>query len=156
MASARDNIKEPPGIFIKNSLDSLKGTLRFVENDLPKAFLDVDDLGLLGDLADAQTEAIDALNVYIDYVETDLAPKARSSFRLGAERFGRKLRLDDGIDLPVDKLLDIGAARVVEDAGRIPPRGVARRARRSGRGLAQGQDAPLRGRRSRGHGDCDR
>jgi uncharacterized protein (DUF885 family) len=107
MASAKDNVKDPPGIFIKNSLDTLKGTLRFVENDLPKAFLDVDDLGLLGDLADAQTEAIRALEAYIEYVETDLAPKARSSFRLGGERFGRKLRLDDGIDLSVDKLLDI-------------------------------------------------
>jgi len=107
MAAARDNVKDPPGIFIKNSLDTLKGTLRFVENDLPRAFMDVDDLGLLGDLADAQTEAIGALGGYIEYVETDLAPRARSSFRLGAEKYAQKLRLDDGIDVPLDRLLDI-------------------------------------------------
>ena len=53
--SAQDNIKDPPGIFVKSGLEVLRGTLRFIEADLPRAFADVDDLGLLGDLADAQT-----------------------------------------------------------------------------------------------------
>jgi uncharacterized protein (DUF885 family) len=128
MQAARDNIKESPGIFVKNSLESLKGALRFVEVDLPKAFMDVDDLGLLGDLADAQTEAIDALKRYIDYVETELAPRARASFRLGPAHFAQKLRLEDGIDIPADRLLDIGLrelSRVQEEfrraAGRVEP-----------------------------------
>jgi uncharacterized protein (DUF885 family) len=106
--SARDNIKDPPGIFVKLGLETLRGTLRFIETDLPRAFADVDDLGLLGDLADAQTEAIDALKSYIAYLETDLAPKARASFRLGADRFGGKLRLEDGIEIPISRLLEIG------------------------------------------------
>jgi uncharacterized protein (DUF885 family) len=106
--SARDNIKDPPGIFVKSGLETLRGTLRFIETDLPRAFADVDDLGLLGDLADAQTEAIDALTSYMAYLETDLAPKARASFRLGADRFAGKLRLDDGIEIPLSRLLEIG------------------------------------------------
>lgn len=106
--SARDNIKDPPGIFVKSGLETLRGTLRFVETDLPRAFSDVDDLGLLGDLADAQTEAIDALKSYMAYLETDLAPKARASFRLGADRFASKLRLEDGIEIPLNRLLEIG------------------------------------------------
>jgi len=106
--SARDNIKDPPGIFVKSGLETLRGTLRFIETDLPRAFADVDDLGLLGDLADAQTEAIDALKSYMAYLETDLAPKARASFRLGADRFAAKLRLEDGIGIPISRLLEIG------------------------------------------------
>jgi uncharacterized protein (DUF885 family) len=106
--SARDNIKDPPGIFVKSGLETLRGTLRFIETDLPRAFSDVDDLGLLGDLADAQTEAIDALKSYMAHLETDLAPKARASFRLGADRFASKLRLDDGIEIPLNRLLEIG------------------------------------------------
>jgi len=106
--SARDNIKDPPGIFVKSGLETLRGTLRFVETDLPRAFADVDDLGLLGDLADAQTEAIDALKSYMAHLETDLGPKARASFRLGADRFASKLRLDDGIEIPLNRLLEIG------------------------------------------------
>ncbi len=108
MQAARDNIKEPPGIFVKSSLDGLRGALTFIESDLPKAFIDVDDLGLLGDLADAQTEAIDAVKGYIQYLETDVAPRTRASFRIGADRFALKLKHDEGIDVPVERLLDIG------------------------------------------------
>ena len=126
--SARDNIKDPPGIFLKSGLETLRGTLRFIELDLPRAFADVDDLGLLGDLADAQTEAIDALTSYMAYLETDLAPKARASFRLGGDRFAAKLRLEEGIELPLDRLLEIGLRELGEvqeafraAAGRVEP-----------------------------------
>jgi len=106
--AARDNVKEPPGIFVKNGLETLRGTLRFIETDLPRAFSDVDDMRLLGDLADAQTEAIDALKAYLAHLETELQPKARASFRLGADRFADKLKFEEGIDVPLSKLLDIG------------------------------------------------
>jgi uncharacterized protein (DUF885 family) len=128
MSAARDNVKDPPGIYIKTSLETLRGAQRFVENDLPRAFVDVDDLGLLSDLADAQTEAIDAIRSYVDYLETDMAPRARASFRLGSSKFATKLRLDDGIDISVEKLLDIGLrelTRLQEEfrraAGRVSP-----------------------------------
>ena len=61
MQSARDNIKDPPGIYLKVGLESLRGTLRFINDDLPRAFGDLGDLHLLGDLADAATEAATAI-----------------------------------------------------------------------------------------------
>jgi hypothetical protein len=106
--AARDNIKEPPGIFVKKGLQTLRGALRFIDVDLPKAFADVDDLGLLSDLADAQTEASDAIKGYVDYLENDLGPKSRASFRLGPERLAKKFRLEEGLELPLGRLLDIG------------------------------------------------
>ena len=123
--SARDNIKDPPGIYVKNGLDTLRGTLRFIEVDLPRAVADVDDMGLLGDLVDAQTEAIDELRSYIGYLETEVAPKARASFRLGADRFTKKMRLEEGLDLPLPRLLDIGLRelnRVQEEFKRVAGR----------------------------------
>ena len=59
--SARDNIKDAPGIFVKVGLESMRGTLRFIDEDLPRAFGDLSDLHLLGDLADASTEAAAAM-----------------------------------------------------------------------------------------------
>ena len=61
MQAARDNIKDPPGIFIKVGLESLRGTLRFIESDLPRAFGGLHDMRVLGDLADASTEAAEAI-----------------------------------------------------------------------------------------------
>ena len=55
--AARDNIKDPPGIFVKVGIETMRGALKFIDDDLPRAFSSVDDLHLLGDLADAQTEA---------------------------------------------------------------------------------------------------
>jgi uncharacterized protein (DUF885 family) len=105
--AARDNITDPPGIFVKVGLETMRGALKFVDDDLPKAFTSVDDLHLLGDLADAQAEASQAIGAYLQYLETDLAPRARASFRLGRENFERKLKLDEGITMPLDRLLAV-------------------------------------------------
>jgi uncharacterized protein (DUF885 family) len=105
--AARDNIKDPPGIFVKVGLESLRGTLRFIQDDLPRAFSNLDDMHVLGDLADASTEATDAIAAYVDYLENDLAPRTKGSFRLGRERFEQKLQLDEGLTVGADRLLDI-------------------------------------------------
>ena len=105
--AARENIKDPPGIFVKVGLETFRGALAFIEKDLPRAFSALDDLHLLGDLADASTEAAQAISAYIQYLEDEVAPKARASFRLGREMFERKLALDEGIGLDADRLLNI-------------------------------------------------
>ena len=107
MQAARDNIKEPPGIFIKVGLESLRGALRFIEDDLPRTFVNLDDLRVLSDLADASTEASHALGGAIAYFENDVAPRARGPFRLGRERLQEKLQLDEGITLDPGRLLAI-------------------------------------------------
>jgi uncharacterized protein (DUF885 family) len=105
--SARENIKDTPGIYAKVGLETLRGALKFIEHDLPRAFSGVDDLHLLGDLADASVEATDAIKGYIRYLEDELAPRGKVSFRLGRQRFEQKLKLDEGIGVGVDKLLAI-------------------------------------------------
>jgi uncharacterized protein (DUF885 family) len=105
--AARDNIKDPPGIFVKVGLETFRGALKFIESDLPKAFASVDDLHLLGDLADASAEAAQAIGSYIEHLENDVAPRARGSFRLGREIFEKKLRLEEGVSLDADRLLAI-------------------------------------------------
>jgi uncharacterized protein (DUF885 family) len=107
MQAARDNIKDPPGIYVKVGIETMRGALKFIDEELPRAFKDVDDLHLLGDLADAQAEASQAVGSYVDYLETELAPKARGSFRLGKDKFEQKLRLEEGLAMPVDRLLTI-------------------------------------------------
>src|SRR5512132_2394124 len=105
--AARDNVKDPPGIFVKVGLESIRGTLRFIHDDLPRAFGDLGDLHLLGDLADASVEASSALGQYIEYLEKDLAPRSKGSFRLGREKFEQKFRFDEGLSLSPDRLLSI-------------------------------------------------
>src|ERR671935_80770 len=97
------NASEPLPHFVDNLLDYLR------ETHPTYATLDGvhthDDL--LGDLADAQVEASQALGAYIAYLENDVAPRARASFRLGREKFEQKLKLEEGLTVPVERLLAI-------------------------------------------------
>lgn len=107
MQAARDNIKDPPGIFLKVGLESLRATERFINEDLPRAFAGVDDLHLLGDLADASSEASTAIAAAIEYFEQDVAPRARGSFRLGREKFLQKFQIEEGLATSDERLLAI-------------------------------------------------
>ena len=105
--AARANVTDPPGLFTKIGIETFEGVLGFVERDLPLAFRALDDMHLLGDLADASTVAIDALREYIAHLKETVAPRSRASFRLGPEKFSEMLRLNEGIDVPVDRLVAI-------------------------------------------------
>jgi uncharacterized protein (DUF885 family) len=112
--AARENVKDTPGIFVKVGLEAWRGTLKFIESDLPRAFSGLDDLHILGDLADTSTEAAVAITSYLDYLENDLAPRAKASFRLGRERFEHKLKVEEGITLSADRLLSIAMRELHE------------------------------------------
>ena len=105
--AARENITDPAAIYVKVGIDTWRGVMSFIDADLPRAFAGVDDMHLLGDLADACTEAVGTIGAYVTDLETDIRPKARGSFRLGRDRFEQKLRLEEGITLPIEKLLAI-------------------------------------------------
>ncbi len=112
--AARDNIKESPGIFVKVGIETWRGVLTFIESDLPRAFKSLDDLHILGDLADTSSEAATAISAYIAYLETDLAPRAKASFRLGREKFELKIKHDEGITLSAERLLSIALRELGE------------------------------------------
>lgn len=105
--AARDNVKDPPAIFVKTGIDTFRGVVTFIDSDLPRAFSGLDDMHLLADLADASTEATTALQAYAQYLENDIRPKAKASFRLGRDRFERKLELDEGLPYSAERLLEI-------------------------------------------------
>ncbi len=107
LQAARNNVRDPAGIFVKTAVETLKGTIRFIDVDLPRAFRGVDDLHLLSDLADSSTAAGDALRAYVQHLQDDVAPQAKGTFRLGRDRFETKLRLEEGLNVPVDRLLAI-------------------------------------------------
>ena len=105
--AATANVEDPPGIFIKTGVEMFNGVVTFIERDLPRAVRDLEDLHLLGDLADAAAEATEAIRRYTGYLRDTLAPRSRASFRLGRERFEGRLRYQDGIRVSAERLLAI-------------------------------------------------
>ena len=87
---------------------------------MPRAFVSLLDLHILGELADTSTEASTAIKAYIDYLENDLAQRAKASFRLGRDKFEKKLRLDEGISFSADRLLSIALRERIDESNDMP------------------------------------
>ena len=110
LADARVNLKNPPRIYTEIAIEQLPGIVSFFEHDVPLAFADAKDPALKSEFAQTNTAVVAALNSYLGWLKTDLLPKSNGDFRIGAETFSKKLSYDEMVDLPLDKLLEIGWA----------------------------------------------
>ena len=119
LEAATANVEDPPGILVKTGAEMFDGVVTFIERDLPRAFRRLEDLHLLGDLADAATEATDAIRRYNDHLRGTLAPRSRATFRLGQERFDGRLRHREGIGLGGERLLAIAERELVREQSRF-------------------------------------
>jgi uncharacterized protein (DUF885 family) len=109
-ADARVNLKNPPRVYTEIAIEQLPDIVSFFEHDVPLAFADAQDPALKAEFTQTNTEVIAALNSYLGWLKTDLLPRSNGDFRIGAETFSKKLQYDEMVDLPLDKLLEIGWA----------------------------------------------
>jgi uncharacterized protein (DUF885 family) len=108
--AARANLKNPPRIYTQIAIEQLPGIVSFFQNDVPSAFKQVTDSALLAEFQKSNDAVIDALKRYQAFLENDLLARSNGDFRLGAERYRKKLLYEEMVDLPLDKLLEIGMA----------------------------------------------
>ena len=112
MQAARDNLKDSkdspaPGIFIKVGLESLRGTLRFIHDDLPARVCRSRRFAPARRPCRCGGRGLELDRMYVEFLETDVAPRSKGSFRLGRDRFERKLTLDKASTVGADRLLAI-------------------------------------------------
>jgi uncharacterized protein (DUF885 family) len=106
--SARENLKNPPRIYTEIALEQMPGIVSFFQNDVPAAFKDVSDSALMAEFQKTNQGVIDALSSYEAFLKTDLLPRSQGEFRIGAETYRKKLLYDEMVDIPLDRLLEIG------------------------------------------------
>jgi uncharacterized protein (DUF885 family) len=107
---ARVNLTNPPHIYTEIAIQQLPGIISFFEHDVPLAFADAKDEALKEEFDHINTQVITALKSYQDWLKTDLLPRSSGDFRIGADTFSKKLQYDEMVDIPLDKLLEIGRA----------------------------------------------
>jgi hypothetical protein len=110
LLAARRNLKNPPRVFTEIALEQIPGTMTFFKNDVPAAFSAVKDPKLLAEFRASTQLAVAALNRYESYLKKDVLPVSHGDFRLGPEVFRKKLLYDEMVDIPLDRLLEIGYA----------------------------------------------
>ncbi len=110
--AARQNLKNPPPIYVDVALEQIPGIISFFEKDVPEAFKDVKDPTLLSEFHAVNQKVMDGLKQYQAWIEKDLKPKAHGDFRIGADNFSKKLLYNEDVDIPLPRLLEIGMANL--------------------------------------------
>lgn len=89
IAQAKNNLLNPPVVHIETAILQNKGNISLIKNDL-EMFLDGLPL-IKKNLQYARNSAIKVLEEYGDWLENDLLPRSDGNFRIGDEKWQRKL-----------------------------------------------------------------
>jgi len=110
IAAARANLSNPPRIYTEIAIEQLPDNIQFFEHDVPAAFTDAKDAALKEEFTHTNALVVSALKDYLVWLKSDMLQKSNGDFRIGADTFSKKLEYDEMVDLPLDKLLEIGWA----------------------------------------------
>jgi len=128
LANARLNLKNPPQMFTQFAAGDFEGTISFLENDVTRAFASVTDPTLRSEFEKAKKTAIAATKEHVAWMNSTLLPASHGSFVLGEDKYLKRLRYEEMIDLPIDTLLAVGQreldrleARYKEALQRVDP-----------------------------------
>lgn len=99
---ARANLKAPPRAHTETAVRQNRGAISFYEKDL---FDFAQGEANVESLRTAAKPVVAALNEYQRFLEGDLLPRALGDWRLGREKFGRKLELVLNAGLTADAVL---------------------------------------------------
>jgi len=116
---ARVNLKNPPRIYTEVAIEQLPGIISFFQKDVPLAFTSVKDAALLTQFHEANAIVIRELQRYEAWLKNDLLPRSKGDFRIGADNYRKKLLYDEMVDIPLDRLLQIGYANLRENQERF-------------------------------------
>lgn len=107
--AARKNLQDVPAAWADLAIKSTRGHLEFLREDVPAALrtqgFERLDLALQARWSLARRGALHELKELVVWLERDLKPRARGSFRLGRELFERKLMYEEHVSMTVDQLV---------------------------------------------------
>jgi uncharacterized protein (DUF885 family) len=114
VAAAKANLKSPPKVHTETAIQQNKGTVKLVKEQLEPLVKQAPALEKY--FRAAQATALAALGDYQQWLEKDLLPRSSGDFRLGDEKFRKKLRFALDSELSKEEILrraeaDLNATR---------------------------------------------
>lgn len=109
-ASIKANLKAPlPTTFVNYGAGAFNALANSYVNDTKSVFASVNDAALQKELADSSAIASAAMKDLAAFLTQNNAGSGQT-YALGSARFSRMLAANDGVDLPIDQLRQIGEA----------------------------------------------
>src|SRR5260370_23500388 len=103
IAQAKANLQHPPSIYTKTAVEQTQGAINLVREGLAPVLDRTPHMKK--DLAPLQEKTAAALEDYKKWLQNDLLPRSDGNFRLGAEKFRKKLRFALASDLSMEEIL---------------------------------------------------
>ncbi|MCX6876877.1 MAG: DUF885 domain-containing protein [Verrucomicrobia bacterium] len=101
IAAARMNLQNPPRVCVETAIQQNQGAISFYEKDVVEI---AGDTRQLAALKAAAAGILPALKDYQQFLAQELLPRANGEWRIGKEKFARKLELELDADLTADQV----------------------------------------------------
>jgi uncharacterized protein (DUF885 family) len=102
VSAARQNLRNPFQAHTETALRQNRGAISFYESEI---FQFAAKTRQLSALKAATAPVVASLKEYQNFLEKDVLPKARGDWRLGTEKFARKLDLELDADVTADQVM---------------------------------------------------
>src|SRR5438874_11986959 len=103
IAQAKANLQHPPRVHTETAIEQTQGAINLVREGLAPL---VDRAPQMkNELAPLQEKTVAALDDYKKWLQNDLLPRSDGNFRLGAEKFRKKLHFALAFDLSMEEIM---------------------------------------------------
>jgi uncharacterized protein (DUF885 family) len=103
IAQAKANLQHPPRIHTETAIEQTQGAINLVRTELVPLLDQAPQMKK--ELAPLQNKTAAALEDYKKWLQSDLLPRSDGDFRLGEEKYRKKLRFALASDLPMEEIL---------------------------------------------------
>jgi uncharacterized protein (DUF885 family) len=102
VAAARENLDNPPRVFVETAIRQNRGAIGFYDGGLLEV---AGNTSRTDELKAAAKPVAACLKEYQKFLEEDLLPRAKGDWRIGKERFARKLELELDAGLTAEEVI---------------------------------------------------
>jgi uncharacterized protein (DUF885 family) len=103
IAQAKANLQHPPRVHTETAIEQTQGAISLVRDGLAPLLDQAPQMK--NELAPLQEKTAAALGDYKKWLQNDLLPRSDGNFRLGAEKFRKKLRFALASDMPMEEIM---------------------------------------------------
>src|SRR5438270_1151523 len=103
IAQAKDNLQHPPRVHTETAIEQTQGAINLVREGLAPLLDSAPSMKK--ELAPLQEKTAAALEDYKKWLQNDLLPRSDGDFRLGVEKFRKKLQFALASDLSMEEIM---------------------------------------------------
>ena len=114
---ARENLKHSPKVYTETAIEQIQGAISLVREGLSPLLDHAPQMKK--DVAPLQEAAAQALEDYKKWLQTDLLPRSDGDFRIGADKFRKKLRFALASDMSMEEIMKRAQADLAQTQAAI-------------------------------------